>query len=322
MSPTSSVNAIPTITQPASETHHNQAITEIWSKVQIKGRESPAPLFRTGVGTRSFAAAVAGAAGGGGPYASLNRHHARSGEAGNNNSNNAAAAQYYHQRAGGFGSEGAAVSAAAYAASSVGGGLRNSWSQQLDQLRTDDVIPTPLEISSPGGAGDILSLSCLGSYLAVSRCGHSRSCCSCCCCCFVDDDGAIVVVNDDAIDGGGGSAVGVAAGGMVGVVAAIASPRLQPKACMYIKTNQDRTSAHTYTHTHPRTRIRPKPPIFRMSKFRQGWTGSARVRTANTPRFQTQPRATEVAAATTAAAAARAGVVAEVAVAATVARQE
>ena len=38
---------------------------------------------------------------------------------------------------------------------------------QLDLLKTDDVIPTPLEISSPGGAGDILSLSCLGSYLTV-----------------------------------------------------------------------------------------------------------------------------------------------------------
>lgn len=37
----------------------------------------------------------------------------------------------------------------------------------LDMLRNDDVIPAPLEISSPGGGGDILSLACLGSYREV-----------------------------------------------------------------------------------------------------------------------------------------------------------
>lgn len=31
------------------------------------------------------------------------------------------------------------------------------------------MIPTPLEIGSPGGTGDILSLACLGSYRAVSQ---------------------------------------------------------------------------------------------------------------------------------------------------------
>ncbi|CAN0405187.1 unnamed protein product, partial [Ectocarpus sp. 8 AP-2014] len=142
-------------------------------------------MMRQGVGTRSLAAAVAGGAGGGGPYASLNRHQyhrqnpPRSAVGGNvnNSSSNQAGGGYvnthtYHQPAGGgggggggVGREGAAVSAAAFAAASSIGGSRNSWSQQLDQLRTDDVIPTPLEIHSPGGGGDILSLSCLGSYL-------------------------------------------------------------------------------------------------------------------------------------------------------------
>ena len=156
--------------------------------MQIKGGGGDTPhLLRTGVGTRSLAAAAAGAAGGGGPYASLNRHshHPRNTGGGSGNDSSGAGygnAPFYTNNArggggggfgggggggGGAGGEGAAVSAAACAASSVVG-ARNSWGQPLDQLRTDDVIPTPLEISSPGGAGDILSLSCLGSYLAVS----------------------------------------------------------------------------------------------------------------------------------------------------------
>lgn len=44
----------------------------------------------------------------------------------------------------------------------------SSCAPNLDVLRTDDVIPTPLEITSPGGAGDILSMACLGSYRPVS----------------------------------------------------------------------------------------------------------------------------------------------------------
>ena len=162
--------------------------------MQIKGAgggDNPSPhLLRTGVGTRSLAAAVAGAAGGGGPYASLNRHHhprnGGGGGGGSSSGNDNGGGGYGNVPfyvnnprggggGGGAGGEGAAVSAAAGAASSVGGGVRNSWAQQLDQLRTDDVIPTPLEINSPGGAGDILSLSCLGSYLAVSvllACAH------------------------------------------------------------------------------------------------------------------------------------------------------
>ncbi|CAM9839869.1 unnamed protein product [Ectocarpus sp. 13 AM-2016] len=171
------------------------AITEIWSKVEIKEGEAPpqspallggAPMMRQGAGTRSLVAAVAGGAGGGGPYASLNRHQyhrqnpPRSAVGGNMNNSSSSQAgggyvntQHYHLPVGGgggggrgVGREGAAVSAAAFAAASSIGGSRNSWSQQLDQLRTDDVIPTPLEIHSPGGGGDILSLSCLGSYLA------------------------------------------------------------------------------------------------------------------------------------------------------------
>lgn len=170
--------------------------------MQIKGTELPhappplqtgVPVPRTGVGTRSLAAAAVGGAGGGGLYSSHNRphhHHSSSsnlrnvGASGmhNNNGNIQAGGylhtQYYPHRGAaaaavagagsGFGSEGAAISAAAMAAASSIGGSRNSWTQQLDQLRTDDVIPTPLEIGSPGGPGDILSLSCLGSYMAVS----------------------------------------------------------------------------------------------------------------------------------------------------------
>lgn len=159
--------------------------------MQIKGTDIPhpppplqtgVPVLRTGVGTRSLAAAAVGGAGGGGPYASHNRPHHHSvsnlrnaGAGGMANTRGYLSTQYYPHTAapaaagggGGFGSEGAALSAAALAAASSIGGSRNSWSQQLDQLRTDDLMPTPLEISSPGGAGDILSLSCLGSYLAV-----------------------------------------------------------------------------------------------------------------------------------------------------------
>lgn len=95
-----------------------------------------------GVGTRSLAAAVAGGAGGGGPYAR--------GTAGRGG---------YALYRGGVGGGGGGISGE--------GAVVSSACANLDLFRADDVIPTPLEISSPGGAGDILSLSCLGSYLTV-----------------------------------------------------------------------------------------------------------------------------------------------------------
>lgn len=50
-----------------------------------------------------------------------------------------------------------------------GPGVRaHSTNNGMDLFTNDDVIPAPLEISFPGGAGDIMSLSCLGSYTTVS----------------------------------------------------------------------------------------------------------------------------------------------------------